>query len=57
MSKRFGKKRVPECECDYNFTCRACLFAAGPTGERFGVFAEVREPKTDAPDTPQGGGK
>ena len=25
MSKRFGKKRVPECYCTYNFTCKACL--------------------------------
>ena len=31
MSKRFGKKRVPECYCTYNFTCGACLRAAGPT--------------------------
>lgn len=25
--KRFGKKRVPGCKCEYNFTCRACLNA------------------------------
>lgn len=25
MSKRFGKKRVPGCQCTYNFTCGACL--------------------------------
>lgn len=25
MSKRFGKARVPGCECTYNFTCRHCL--------------------------------
>lgn len=22
---RFGKKRVPECECTHHFTCGACL--------------------------------
>lgn len=25
MSKRFGKKRVWNCECTYNFTCHPCL--------------------------------
>lgn len=25
MSRRFGKKRVPGCQCDYRFTCAACL--------------------------------
>lgn len=25
MSKRFGKRRAPDCTCEYNFTCRACL--------------------------------
>jgi hypothetical protein len=33
MSKRFGKKRVPDCQCTYNFTCGPCLRAAGPTRE------------------------
>ena len=28
MSKRFGKKRVPECECTTRFTCRPCLIAS-----------------------------
>lgn len=32
MSKRFGKKRVPGCSCDYNFTCRECLRDAIPAG-------------------------
>jgi hypothetical protein len=26
--KRFGKKRVPDCECLYNFTCRRCLVSS-----------------------------
>lgn len=26
--RRFGKKRSLRCECDYQFTCRACLAAA-----------------------------
>lgn len=25
MSARFGKKRVPGCECEDRFTCRLCL--------------------------------
>lgn len=32
MSKRFGKKRVPDCQCTYNFTCGPCLRAAAPQG-------------------------
>lgn len=28
MSKRFGKYRVPNCECTERFTCRPCLDAA-----------------------------
>jgi hypothetical protein len=32
MSRRFGKKRVPNCECTHRFTCRPCLEAAVPTG-------------------------
>lgn len=28
MSKRYGKARVPNCTCTYNFTCGACLKAA-----------------------------
>lgn len=39
MSKRFGSARVPGCTCEYTFTCRLCLEAAGPTGTQFGVFA------------------
>lgn len=31
MSKRFGKARVPGCECTQSFTCRPCLDTAGPT--------------------------
>jgi len=31
MSKRFGQKRVPDCECTERFTCGKCLNAAGPT--------------------------
>lgn len=31
MGNKFGKARVPGCECTYRFTCRACLLAAGPT--------------------------
>jgi hypothetical protein len=31
--KRFGKARVPGCECTYNFTCRACLADAAPRGQ------------------------
>lgn len=31
MSKRFGKKRVPDCRCTHNFTCGPCMVAAGPT--------------------------
>lgn len=31
--KRFGAKRVPDCECTYSFTCRPCLKDAGPTIE------------------------
>lgn len=27
QGKRWGKKRVPDCECSYNFTCRTCLVA------------------------------
>jgi hypothetical protein len=23
--QRFGKMRARDCECDYNYTCRACL--------------------------------
>lgn len=23
--RRFGKKRVLGCECDYSYTCRPCL--------------------------------
>lgn len=30
MSKRYGKKRVPNCKCESNFTCRACLDASIP---------------------------
>lgn len=32
MSKRFGKQRVPNCECTTIFTCRPCLEAAAPAG-------------------------
>lgn len=28
---RFGKKRAPDCSCDYRFTCRPCLRMSGPT--------------------------
>lgn len=28
MTKRYGNKRVPDCECESNFTCGACLRAA-----------------------------
>lgn len=31
MTKRFGKKRVPGCRCEFSFTCGPCLRAAGPT--------------------------
>jgi hypothetical protein len=27
MSKRFGKARVPGCQCDTSFTCGPCLKA------------------------------
>lgn len=30
MSKRFGKARVPGCECTERFTCSPCLRAAPP---------------------------
>lgn len=30
MSKRFGKKRVPGCQCTYNFTCGPCLAVRAP---------------------------
>lgn len=30
MSKRFGKARVPGCECTPRFTCGRCLRAAPP---------------------------
>ena len=30
MSKRFGKKRVPNCECTGSSTCRPCLEHAPP---------------------------
>jgi hypothetical protein len=30
MSKKFGKARVPECQCEYNYTCGPCLAAAPP---------------------------
>lgn len=33
MPKRFGKKRVPDCECTTSYTCGPCLRAAGPTLE------------------------
>lgn len=35
MSKRFGKKRVPDCECTERYTCGPCLRAAGATGSEF----------------------
>jgi len=35
---RFGKKRVAGCECTYNFTCRKCLAAAGPTKGHEGLY-------------------
>jgi hypothetical protein len=28
MSKHFGKARVPDCRCEFNFTCGPCLQAA-----------------------------
>lgn len=28
--KRFGKRRVPGCECDTNYTCGPCLRDAPP---------------------------
>lgn len=28
--KRYGKKRVPNCECTHIFTCGPCLKAAPP---------------------------
>lgn len=28
---RFGKKRAPNCECTYSYTCGPCLAQAGPT--------------------------
>jgi hypothetical protein len=30
VSKRFGKKRAPNCECTERFTCRPCLESAPP---------------------------
>lgn len=41
MSKRFGKARVADCQCEHNFTCRPCLVAAAWRVIRFGVHQEV----------------
>lgn len=30
MSRRYGKKRVPGCQCESNYTCGPCLQAAPP---------------------------
>lgn len=37
MSKRFGHAREPDCKCEHNYTCRACLVAAAHRIVRFGV--------------------
>lgn len=41
MSKRFGKKRVPGCECTESFTCRKCLDAGVLTVPAVHGFANV----------------
>ena len=30
MSRRYGKARVPNCQCEARFTCGPCLAAAPP---------------------------
>lgn len=36
-----SRKRAPGCRCEYNFTCGACLEAAGPTLENKQPIGEV----------------
>lgn len=43
MSKRFGKSRVPGCECTTRFTCRPCLCAVKPP-----IFTPSCEAVTEA---------
>jgi hypothetical protein len=42
MSKRFGKKRVPNCECTASFSCRACLDAGVLIGMSGPVKRDVK---------------
>ncbi len=50
MSRRFGKARVPNCECTYNFTCRHCLAASGPTTQNGASLGPAREFQNDPID-------